>query len=470
MYAQDKIFEAGSLPESWLDVNPRANYSAGDFFRPELTQVSLRGLKLIDAVTLRGNAYFRRDATQQFNVNAGDPNTRAFVTNTSAGLTGEAGTATHLLRIPIAVTLGGELSRSRVAYRVYDEPNASAPTLPDDCDPSTATCEYARVDGTDAALYAQLVATPTERVAITASLRGDYVSVPFRDLLDPDNSGTSDYWHATPRLAASYALATGTSLYASVGSGFRAPAALELACASPQAPCPLPFSLGADPPLKPVVAWSSEAGLKWNSTAGDALVTDVFNTSVHDDILFVSSRLSAGYFQNVARTRRRGAELSASSRQFGMLSLAASYAYLRATYESAGKLLVSVGDRYGARRRPVSAHAKSRRERVTESRPHRSVRSRSREICRGNTSRRSSCVVTTPTPLRRSRLTGSPRFMSAPDTRDSASTHTSTISSIGVMCSSVCIPRTRCCIRGTSSFRTIASSDSSRPATRGASP
>ena len=52
----------------------------------------------------------------------------------------------------------------------------------------------------------------------------------------------------------------GASVYASVGQSFRAPAVLELACADETAACPLPFALGDDPPLQPVVATTFEVG------------------------------------------------------------------------------------------------------------------------------------------------------------------------------------------------------------------
>jgi len=43
MYANDRLHEAGSLPESYLSVNRRINYTPGDFFTPELWHLALRG-------------------------------------------------------------------------------------------------------------------------------------------------------------------------------------------------------------------------------------------------------------------------------------------------------------------------------------------------------------------------------------------------------------------------------------------
>ena len=61
----------------------------------------------------------------------------------------------------------------------------------------------------------------------------------------------------------------GGSFFASWGQAFRAPAVIENACADPEAPCPLPFALGDDPPLEPVKASTLEGGFRY---ANDRLV------------------------------------------------------------------------------------------------------------------------------------------------------------------------------------------------------
>ncbi len=43
LYGHDKIYEAGSLPESYLAIDPRINYTPGDFFFPEVIDATLRG-------------------------------------------------------------------------------------------------------------------------------------------------------------------------------------------------------------------------------------------------------------------------------------------------------------------------------------------------------------------------------------------------------------------------------------------
>ncbi|MGI8510455.1 MAG: TonB-dependent receptor, partial [Gemmatimonadaceae bacterium] len=248
LYGRDKVYEAGSLPESWLNAGRRANYSAGDFFRPELIQGSLRGTRARGASTVRGNMFARRNATEQFNVNAQDPDSRAFVTNKSLGGTTELDVLMTIAGLPTALSVGGEYTHTDVKYRVFGEPNATVPDVPPHCDAQTRLCEDARIKGDDGALFAQATMQLTGRLSLLAAGRGDAVRVPFRDLRDAKNNGTTTFWHLSPRVGLTYLGENHIRLYGSTGSGFRAPAALELACASPTAPCPLPFSLGADPP------------------------------------------------------------------------------------------------------------------------------------------------------------------------------------------------------------------------------
>ena len=356
LVARNRIYEAGSLPESWLAETRRANYTGGDFFHPELTQLSARGSWQLGAASLRATAFGRRNVIEQLNVNAGDANTHAFVTNGSAGGTAELGFATTLGTRSLDLSLGVDASHSQVKYLVQAEPNVDTPALPDDCAPApggaSALCEDARANGDDAAIYAQGILQVTPRLAVTASARGDWSRVPFRDHRDASNDGTSVFARLSPMLGASYVVGH-ARVYANVGSAFRAPAALELACASPEASCPLPFSLGDDPPLRPVVAWNYETGTEWADGRGASLAISLFDTEVRDDIVFASASQTTGYFRNVARTRRQGVEtrisllLPATSRLFGSWTLLDATYRVPITLASAlGANDVSPGDRF----------------------------------------------------------------------------------------------------------------------------
>jgi iron complex outermembrane receptor protein len=365
LYGNDRIFQAGSLPESWLKVARRANYTGGDFVHPELLQVTLRGSDAIGSWVGHGNVFVRRNAIEQLNANAGDPNTHAFVRNASGGGTVELARTMSVHSWPLDLALGGELASSRVGYRVLAEPNEDVPVLPADCAPAgdAALCEDATADGADVGLYAQSILQPSPRLAILMSARGDHVRIPFRDRREPANDGTSTFMRLSPKVGVTYFARTDMRAYASIGSAFRSPAALELACASPEAACPLPFSLGADPPLRPVVAWSYDAGANWSPSPGRSLAISIFRTEVRDEIVFASTQRAAGYFQNVDRTRRQGAELSAATSFAGeMARLSGSYAYVDATYQASAALASALE---GNVVRPGSRFAMSPRHRAS---------------------------------------------------------------------------------------------------------
>src|SRR5690606_35702318 len=99
----------------------------------------------------------------------------------------------------------------------------------------------------------------------------------------------------------------------------RAPTPMELSCADPEAPCKLPNSFVADPPLAQVVAKTWEGGfrgdldellgkgdLKWN--------LGFFHTINSDDIIFQrgGDSISEGFFSNIGKTRRYGIEAGTS--------------------------------------------------------------------------------------------------------------------------------------------------------------
>jgi outer membrane receptor protein involved in Fe transport len=344
MYAHDRIMEAGSLPESWLRVDPRANYTGGDYFEPELIYSALRGERTLFGGQLRGNAFIRRNDISQFNVNIDAPSTLARVRNLSGGGTAELSLPMQLAGLPFTLTVGAEYSRNNVRYRIFNVATAEAPVDSVACDPATGLCENARVNEDDAALYAQGVLALTDRLSITAAARGDYVRIPFRDLREPANDGTNTFRRLLPKVGVNYQFTDDLRGYAAVSSGFRAPAALEFACADEQAPCPLPFALGDDPPLDPVSVVDFQGGIDWELGRGSVLDISAYRTNVHDEIVFVASRTTAGFFQNVPRTRRQGIEVSgAVPLPLGFRTFA-SYSYLDATYQSTVQLASEIED------------------------------------------------------------------------------------------------------------------------------
>ena len=127
------------------------------------------------------------------------------------------------------------------------------------------------------------------------------------------------------------------TFFGAYSEGFRAPTAAELSCADPNAPCNLPNAFIADPPLNPVVAKTYELGARGTLPVGDAFQWSLafFRTDVHDDILFTQTETTgAGFFQNVAQTRRQGVEVGFQGSAWKRLKYYLSYAFVDATFQT----------------------------------------------------------------------------------------------------------------------------------------
>ena len=330
---------AGSLPESIFDTSPQINFTAGDFDNLDAQQVALSGYTPVGSGHGSLTAYFRRSGGERFNVNqAPDPNVRGLTTNHTAGGTADWRWTVATGRGALAVRTGLDGAANWVHVRIFNEPQADVPPASGRDDERGLTTDV-KSPSADLAGYA-LADYRVGRVTLSGGARYDYVRVPFRDLLDATQDATSSYRRFSPRGGVSIDAGGGASVYASVGQSFRAPAILELACANPDAACPLPFALGDDPPLDPVNAVAYEIGGRWARGLTVASAS-LYRTDVRYEIFFVASpgALMSGFFTNLSRTRREGVELGLQSASFGdRLTWYANYAYTHATFRTDAEL------------------------------------------------------------------------------------------------------------------------------------
>ncbi|HLZ74384.1 TonB-dependent receptor [Phenylobacterium sp.] len=160
--------------------------------------------------------------------------------------------------------------------------------------------------------------------------------------------GAHRYQRFNPRIGFNYNLDGGTGIFGGYSQSMRAPTSIELSCADPNSPCALPTGFNGDPDLKAVTARTFELGargtlfgrLAWNAAA--------YDSRLRNDIQFISTSTTFGYFFNVGDTERRGFELGAQT-ELERLTLSANYGYVQAAYRSpfttaAGEDVVS-GDR-----------------------------------------------------------------------------------------------------------------------------
>jgi iron complex outermembrane receptor protein len=329
--ADSRAETAGSLPESIFDTSPRTNFTVGDFEDLDQLQTSVSGYAALGSSRGSFTAYVRRTHAERFNVNqAPDDNVRSFTTNRTLGGNLDWRWTRPRDNGSLSVRLGADGAANRVNIQLQEE----SPTDPAD---RTLTTDV-RSPSYDVAGYA-LADLQIGEATFSGGFRYDYIHIPFEDQLDPTADTTNSFSRLSPRGGLSLAVGPGASVYGSVGQSFRAPAILELACADETAACPLPFALGDDPPLDPVVATTFEIGAQL--VRGPAIVNaSLYRTNVRDDISFIQSENAVfeGFFANIGNTRREGAELGIQLVPSERVSLYANYAFTRATFRTAADI------------------------------------------------------------------------------------------------------------------------------------
>jgi outer membrane receptor protein involved in Fe transport len=332
---------AGSLPLSVYRVSPDSNLSAGDFEDISQLHIAVSAYRPLGRGHSSGVVYFRKSDAERFNVNQiDDPDVRSFSGNRSVGGSADWRSLFTVGPGTLALRLGAGGSASRTRVQIYAE--RISPGLTTDIESPIAKL--------DAYSIADLV---VGRLTLSGGIRYDLVRIPFRNRLDPSRDTTSTFHRLSPRGGLSVDVGSRGSIYASLGESFRPPAVIELACADPNEPCPLPFALGDDPPLDPVVARTFEVGGRWGFGTVD-MTASVYRTSVRDDVfLFPYDDASSptgstidGYFANVAKTRREGVELS-SRGTIRWVELYGSYAWTRATFQVADIEIFSIREELG---------------------------------------------------------------------------------------------------------------------------
>jgi iron complex outermembrane recepter protein len=272
------------------------------------------------------------------------------------------------------VVLGGGIDRSTTDFQSSAEVGVIDPTLlvvPSgffvDTPEGTgfnATPVLLSATSTYYGLFATDTVDLTPKLAITASGRYNIAQINLADHRGSDLTGNSRYSRFNPAIGATYKVFPALTAYAGYSEGNRAPTPSEIECANPAQPCLLPSSLSSDPPLKQVVSYTYEAGLRGSFTLPKMVPGrfgwhfGLFRTDLSDDIFAVATSLSTGFFQNIGSTRRQGIETSLTYRD-DKWSIYGNYSLIDATFQSSltlpspsnpfadanGNIFVTPGDR-----------------------------------------------------------------------------------------------------------------------------
>lgn len=363
-YARTDLTGNGVTPESFLNASRNSIFTRPDNTRNTMAMVNLTGSHSFDAYRLiSGNVYYRHNKTETLN---GDIN-GDFERGANDGATGANGGAGFNSQTGVnnrtktkGYSLGGTLQYSQIWDTNQIAVGGSYDDAKADFEQSSGTGEFdstrqvvqsaADVVGnslTGKTRTASLFVTDTWTVLpdwyLTGSARYNHTTVKNTDRLNstqPNLDGDFTYVKLNPAVGLNWTPSQTLTTYVSASQGNRAPTPIELGCADPKNPCTLPNALAADPFLKQVIARTYEIGarglwgtnFRWNAA--------LFQTNLNDDILFVSTTTSAGYFTNFGKTRRQGVELGAAA-DVGRATISANYSLVDATYQTDATILAA---------------------------------------------------------------------------------------------------------------------------------
>ena len=364
--AGNRLQGTQALPPAMLD-HPRQPYTWPDRTDNDMSMISVRASRFVSSETLlSGNLYRRNFSSDNLSSNNNDNfnpllatgrgNSQAFnshsrVQQQTAGASLQLGLEGSLRGRPNQLSVGGAIDRGSVRYTQEQQEAMYSEDRNTVGSGGFAAQTAANIANAHYGLFFVNRWSFAERWSLSASGRYDIATVSIRDasgaapLLDGDHS----FRRFNPAAGVTFNPTLGSTWYANINQGMRAPTPMELTCADPAAPCRLPNSFLADPPLKPVIARTLEAGVRSRSGAapnsgtvsektGPALAwnASLFRTLLQDDIQFIASGggINTGFFRNVGETERRGFDLGAGA-AIGRVRFSGNYTRIDARFLSA---------------------------------------------------------------------------------------------------------------------------------------
>jgi iron complex outermembrane receptor protein len=327
-YVTDKLYQAGALPLSVAVVNPRANFTPGDFTDNDSNVVRLTGRQGLPlGFSLNVNGFYRQLDQTQFGI--GQPffpgsilSTGQTNSNTqSYGGTVQLTQATPLFGHQNNLVFGADMQRNDFSSTLAST-SGFGPF-------NNRTDTNENILG----LYAQNTLSLLPQLILTAGVRYDQDSIrtDFEDSFTPPGVGEKSFYRTNPRAGLTYLIHSDASVYFNYSQGFRVPTFLEL----------FPVVGQSNQFLKPITSDNFEIGGKtrlWNWGEASLLL---FQSNVRNEIYFTCTNcdvFSGGYDglnRNIDSTRRQGLEASFKGRYNEYFDGAINYTYTEATFQSA---------------------------------------------------------------------------------------------------------------------------------------
>ena len=172
--------------------------------------------------------------------------------------------------------------------------------------------------------YLHAEASPFAALRMEAGVRADFSGYSYESRLAPVDTGTHrrpasttrSYAHLSPKLGATLAIDSSTSLYASYRHGFRAPSQGQLFQQN---------SAANTVDLAPVKVDAFEVGLRGQLGTRVNYQLSAYDMTIRDDIITYVTAINTREATNAGRTRHRGVELGVGAALTSALRVDASY-------------------------------------------------------------------------------------------------------------------------------------------------
>jgi iron complex outermembrane recepter protein len=343
-YVKSRLLQAGSLPLSQAAIDPKRNFTPGDFFDSETNFVRVTGRQALPlGFSLNANGFYRQLGQELFTASqpflVGGMITRgATLTHTESRggvlqLTHDAAPFGHRNDL----ILGGEFTRNDVGSRLHSVSDFGTFTNRRDTDEDNW------------GIYAQDTVQIGSQLLISAGVRYDQdtIETDFEDSFTAPARSKKIFSRTTPRAGVTYLMTDRVSLYFNYSEGFRVPTIDELFTSSG------PFG-SSNPDLNPVRSRNYELGVRSKADKWWEGHVALFQADVRDEIFFscILCDFSPGDGQNrnVDKTRRRGIEGTFKAKYGQLLEGIMNYSYTEAEFRSPFRFstvrVIEVGDSF----------------------------------------------------------------------------------------------------------------------------
>ncbi len=353
--ADNTLHGTQTLPQSWLDT-PRQAYTFPDINENRLAFLAARGSRFLsETALLGGNLYYRRyrntNVSSNVNGDFGVPDPETGVPQENEATNDRSSIDQKSWGLGLQLTLQGNLAGKKNQFIA----GASGDFGDTGFMQASQAAQFAAgreaigvgdfIPGTDVGTRNRYLGTFfVDTLSLdddwTLTLAGRYnharINVADRSGEDPGLDSVESFSRFNPAVGINFNPSPALTTYASYSEGMRAPSPIELTCADANAPCKLPNVFLSDPPLRKVISRTVETGARGRYGADMTWSAAAYRTDVDDDIQFVTTgqgAVSAGFFQNVGKTRRDGIELAATTR-LADLTLNLRYSHIEATFRS----------------------------------------------------------------------------------------------------------------------------------------